>query len=449
MNDSVNQGLDAIENLQLGKNSTELEYKEYPEAKQRLEEGIVNFKNISNDQQITNSLKSIEKTINQKNQVAANQQGILETQDEVTSLINTQQERIQSSKEILAQQDRNRFIDQIDQDQDKPIFKEEQLAFNINLFNLDQQTKNRILSLENPYLLLLDNKKAFIDGFMQEFNANTAQELQVSEAFYSQTKNNLQQLQTQIAGLYKTLQPQYQTFLTNNQMGTSKKTLTAGGGSISPNQAITSIDPASYIKGIYIPTENRELTKALYSDKNAEIINKRYQLIDINKDKTEDILLWDDHSVYIKYGKQDLLFYTNGKPRDKRYYNKFYVAKLSIIPSSKTYLTFDKDTNLKIADQHFEVKNFLTQGQTFDNISFGWKKSNESSVYAYLIKLTDRVDYSPEKQDLTDTDNIIKKNKYLLVLPQSSSFSDLKIELPTAKNSTTTNSIEKFLDRDE
>jgi hypothetical protein len=148
----------------------------------------------------------------------------------------------------------------------------------------------------------------------------------------------------------------------------------------------------------------------------------------MNKDGVEDILLWDNTNVYLKYGKQSATF---AGPKGTT--TTFFSKKVDHINPQEPFLVFDTTTRLKIADYHEEVKNFITQGQTFDSIALSWRKSREEDVEGYLIQLTERIDHSPEKTTAP--------KKYLLVLPRGTELSSTtQLQLPT-----TTNRLEQLL----
>jgi hypothetical protein len=86
--------------------------------------------------------------------------------------------------------------------------------------------------------------------------------------------------------------------------------------------------------------------------------------------------------------------------------------RIENIPYEETWVSFDSDTKLKIADKNVEVKNFKVDGQTYDDLTFSWMLDD---VDAYLIKLVERVDYSYEKADYTD--NSVKV-RYVLAVPK-------------------------------
>jgi hypothetical protein len=100
---------------------------------------------------------------------------------------------------------------------------------------------------------------------------------------------------------------------------------------------------------------------------------------------------------------------------------------ISSLPRQPTRITFDNETKLKISDYHEEVKNFRIQGQSFDEISFAFRQNLEKDVAGYLIKLTNRIDHAPEKED-QNTPNLIEA--YVLVLPQRTSLTGLQLSFP-------------------
>ncbi|MDR0607403.1 MAG: hypothetical protein LBG52_03435 [Candidatus Peribacteria bacterium] len=302
------------------------------------------------------------------------------------------------------------------------------LAFHFNLFTIDPTTEKLLTDTENPYKILLENKAPIIDAFLETLEGNTPSDLQMTPTEYQIQKNNLTTLKTQLAGFYQTIQPNQQTkLLTKNEDSSSTKQLivqtnpTASAGSNSATQ----IDPAAYVNGIFAKTKDgKKLTKVVYSESNATKIGKQYYTTDLNKDKVEDMILRDSHNVYIKYGNQNESF-----SRQTLKNTKFYTASINNIPNEATRLTFDNATKLKISDTHEEVKNFAIKGQTFDSISISRRQSRESDVDGYLLKLTDRIDYSPEKEDLKK--NLIET--YILVLPKGTDITGMKLTFPTQK----------------
>ncbi|MDR0650312.1 MAG: hypothetical protein LBG59_02655 [Candidatus Peribacteria bacterium] len=148
---------------------------------------------------------------------------------------------------------------------------------------------------------------------MNEINANAPELLNMTPVEYQRNKQNLTKLKNQLAGFYQRLQPQYQTTLQTKQGNqTAQKNLVAATTTTTSSSSSQSMsfDPAAYINGIFAPTNSdpAKLTKVVYSELNAEQIGTNYSSLKLNNDSTDDIILWDSHNIYIKYGKQNDTF---------------------------------------------------------------------------------------------------------------------------------------------
>lgn len=434
----VNQQIDSKE-ISIYMND-ELEYTDYTTAKQRLEEGLMAFNTKSKDvATIQSTLRNIEEQIHNQSTILTNEQGIIATQQEISNLINQEQERNSQIKELLSY-DFDAFLEILEEDSELTNNKEEKtLAFNTQLFNIDEKTEKILNNIENPYKILLDNKAPIIDGFLNAIETNNASDLNMSHTQYYNTKQQLQSMKNQIAGLYQRILPQQQTqLIAKNTDQPTQKTLTSQSNGTNSAEGIlqSTFDPASYVSGIYVKRDSSpKISKVVYSETNAENIGKRYFEQDINNDKVNDLILRDNHSVYLKYGNQNTNFTTTEK-----YYSEYYLYKINEIKAEHSTIRFDRTTILKISDQHQEVKNFKVNGQTFDDISLEWKTSREQGVEAYLIKLTERVDHAPEKQEKINTQI---PRKYVLVLNKYNTNTGLQIELEGKKQE-----IEKFIDKE-
>ncbi|MDR2415345.1 MAG: hypothetical protein LBD75_01710, partial [Candidatus Peribacteria bacterium] len=421
----------------LGLTSDEITYTDYPQAKSRLESALAYFADeAQQDEVTTRKLQNIQTLLNTPSDIQANQQGIATIQQQITQLLTTQQEKVQLAKTTLTQ-------DSLTQDYDQLLTaltttssltsliqesEQKQIAFNFNWFNADTTTKQLLTTMEHPYKILLDNKAPIIEGFLNEINTNSPELLNMTPAEYQRNKQTLTNLKHQLAGFYQRLQPQYQTTLQTKQSNqTAQKSLVAATTptSSSSNQSM-SFDPAAYINGIFAPTNSSpsNLTKVVYSEFNAEQIGTQYASFKLNNDTSEDIILWDSHNIYIKYGKQNDKF--NGPNSTTTTY---FMKKINNLPTDRLILSFNEDTRLKIFDYHEEVKNFAVKGQSFDALSFGRRQNWEPNVAGYLIKLTDRIDYSPEKADTKNN----RIETYILVLPKDTDISGMQLAFPTKK----------------
>jgi hypothetical protein len=324
MQDAVDQTSEAISdgvNNALSYTSDEVNYVEYPQAKQRLENVLAYFENKATQQiSTTNALQQVQTTIQTPSDIQPNQQGINQMKEEITTLITQQQDKLS----LLAQLDTTNGTT----DEEKILLSydnllknlekadlltkpsdEQQLAFSTNLFTVDKNTKKIVTNLENPYQILLDNKANTINGFLSDLENNPNV---LTPDIHQFTKNTLLALQGQIAGFYQRTTPTYQTSLqtkttTNSANSTSNKLLTAAtsnGGGTSVQKL--DIDPASHIEGVFARNKsNANFTNVVYSTLNAQDFSNKSYFTDINKDGTQDIVLRNATSIFIKYGLQN------------------------------------------------------------------------------------------------------------------------------------------------
>ena len=126
-----------------------------------------------------------------------------------------------------------------------------------------------------------------------------------------------------------------------------------------------------------------------------------------NHSDEHDIILWTDNWVYKKCFKQKCESWWS-------HYRWYYVHNISKVLYEETWISFDSNTKLKIADEKEEVKNREVWSQNYDTFAF---HRDVTDVDAYLIKLVDRVDSSYEKQD--------QNANYVLVLTENTNIEDL------------------------
>jgi hypothetical protein len=449
--DKVDQQLRQVEQKTqglIGYTSEEINYVDYPQAKQRLENVLAYFYTQANETSntTTNAIQTIQSTIQLQSDIQANQAGLNEIQQQITSTMN----ELVGTKLALSEMNKQLDEKEITNNYDKLLASlvdnttltntvpEQQLAFSTHLFNVDKTTEKIISTSENPYKILLDDKAKIISGFLNDLENNPNSEL-LDDTTYQTTKRSLTSLQNQLTNFYQRLTPTYQTTLTTKEgtsSQTTNRTLTAATSSTTANSTQQlNIDPSAYIKGVFVRNNSTPmLTNVVYSKSNAEEFGERQYRTDINKDGSEDIILRNDYSIYIKYGKQNSSFGGGGKT------STFYSKAIKNLKNEETRLEFDRNTRLKIYDQHEEVKHFQTYGQSFDTISIARKKSRERTVAGYLLKLTERIDHSPEKQEITNT-SIYKR--FILVLPRGTAYTGLKLELTNK-----TDTVEKLLDKE-
>lgn len=372
---------------------------------------------------LQNNIKKIQNTIKVPSEINANLQELATIKTQVNNIITQEQSTYLAAGEMI-KNDYDQLLLALQTTKENKEPEEKMLTFDANLFNLSKDTQEKISNLENPYKLLLDNKSPIINGFLAEIENNSPELLNMTTDEYLYYKKQLTTLKNQVATFYQKIQPTYQTTLQQSTKGnstTTTKTLTAATSSTtSSNNQTVQVDPSAYVQGIFAKSkDSKNLTKVVYSEPNSDAIGTNYYQTDINKDGTNDMILRDNHNIYIKYANQE------NKNFNSKSYSNFYMQKVNKLQHKETFLQFDKETILKIFDEHEEVKNFDVQGQSFDAISLSWKKGYEANIEGYLIKLTERIDHSPEKQEKAN----LMTTKYVLILPSNATIENTKLEL--------------------
>ena len=422
----------------------EVEYVDYESAKNRLEEVLAFFRaewaNTNKKDRLNSSISKIEDEINVQSDVEVNYDWINSVKNDAIAFISNQQKEYDDLANFI-NEDYDWFLAMVRKNELNGVETRfgssydswKVIAFNAPLFNLDYETQEAVKKIqkENPYLDILDNKKEIVDWFWRAVNTNTADTLWMSQSQYLVLRDSIWSAKKQISSLYSVVKPVQSTKLVSKKWDNVDKTLTVATTSVWGNTTTQlSIDPAWFAKWIYetiLSWKNKwRLVKVVYSDLfTSDIWSNHYKTA---QTWDHDIILWDENVVYMKCGGTDLC-----NPRWNHFGN-YYEKAVKEIPNQETWISFDGETKLKIADSDLEVKNWRVQWQTFDSLSFSWRINGTD---AYLIKLVDRVDYSYEKQDY-NYDKWIYKPIYVLVLPDTIDVSNLdkwsvKVELYSSK----------------
>jgi len=87
------------------------------------------------------------------------------------------------------------------------------------------------------------------------------------------------------------------------------------------------------------------------------------------------------------------------------------------------YMTIN-DITIKVIDKNKEVKNFKTDGQTFDNLQMSWKNSdmNGEPTDGYVIKVSTKIDDKDTPSSFRDFLSPTEKPKYVIVLPKDTDY---------------------------
>ncbi len=195
------------------------------------------------------------------------------------------------------------------------------------------------------------------------------------------------------------------------------------------------IDPSTYIRGIFVPLEDGKVVSVVKSQDYAEKNQEKYYIQDLNNDKMDDIILRDESTIYIKYAKdtKDPSKQENQSKDLQATFSSYYVYPIS----SHQQLEAIANTNIKIADSYFqiytkdfEVKEFLMQGQSYEDITISRKNIAYQDQLAdgYLVRYNKRIDTFFDKKDSISWWDEMHV-QYALVFPDHLSYTGMKLTL--------------------
>ena len=402
----------------------EIEYVDYESAKNRLEDVLAFFKqetlNTSLSDTVGKSIDKMENQIRRDNNIVPNKDWLDNVKKEVLAYLDSQKSKYDQLADLI-NDDYDWFLAMVDSQVEQDILWEDSgkmLTFNVQLYNVDWTTKETIKNIANanPIESLVSNKKTIIDWYWNAINSNTADDLWLSDSQYLVLRNNIRDIRNQVTTMYNVTKPESSTKLIakNWDIWWDKTLLADGWARLWSNMKVArQVDPSIFTDWIYEEMtawgDAWKFTKVVFADSFASDIGNKYY----HAQPSNDIILWDKDSVYRKCVWQNC--HTAWWMFSKYYHS----SVVSEIPYEETWLSFDWDTKLKIADYKEEVKWWDVWRQTSNIVTFYWKNSNAD---AYLIKLVERIDNSYEKEDYTNSRTPVS---YILALPEWTELEEL------------------------
>ena len=198
-------------------------------------------------------------------------------------------------------------------------------------------------------------------------------------------------------------------------------------------------DMTTYAQGILIQTGDNgtglTMVNVVNNQKISSEIGNNHLQLDINNDKSKDLVMRDTNTIYIKYAKQDDNYRTAGGSNMTTTYTRYFAyqngnkRRLDSMADAAAntddgYATFG-NIKVKIFDTYREVKNFKTQGQSFDTLQLAWKNSTTmgENISGYIIKISYQVNNFFEKfRTFNFFGTETTPTKYILVLPTDTKY---------------------------
>ncbi|MCK9466717.1 MAG: FG-GAP-like repeat-containing protein [Candidatus Absconditabacterales bacterium] len=207
--------------------------------------------------------------------------------------------------------------------------------------------------------------------------------------------------------------------LSQNNSNTNNNQANSNGGS-------STVDVSQYINVIKTSEGSINLANQEYVTN----FQGKSIMVDLNGDNKTDLILWDNHNIYVKYRDGNRNY--NNEAYNKKYYKYFVNSYEQLFNDGEEGFIKINQIYLKMYDENREVKNFEYDGGNFDDIKISWLNSKllGDEVDGYLIKMIHRADLFNDKEKIVNNSN--KKffdKKYMLAVPNATNISGLKIGL--------------------
>ena len=387
---------------------------EYQSTKTQLKKELQRVIDHLSNEEEKHKIRSLIALTDTDTQVESSKQNFKNIENQVSSVI---KEHHTTTNHLanLVRNDYDTFLSKLDQhNESQKIY---QLTYATPL--LEKNTRAEAILQNNESIMdtYVATEAKQVDGYLEALEKNSASTLNMSEATHQKAKLYLESIKDQVNQYYaiKTTDYAGKTSLVAKDGQKTEKALYAQVQSSIPEMSTqTSADYSSYIKGILVKSkDNKNVVNVVHSKYNAEKYESYYQQ-DLNNDKAEDLIAWDEHNIYVKYAN-------DAEQKAQNTSSTYYLLSPSLKNSSKKYEKA-AGSEFKLYDTVAEVKNFVLKGQSFDEISFSWNNDQFTQNDGYLVRITDRVDSLKEKFGQS-------QYKYALFLPKGASATGYKVEI--------------------
>ena len=387
---------------------------EYQSTKTQLKKELQRVIDHLSNEEEKHKIRSLIALTDTDTQVESSKQNFKNIENQVSSVI---KEHHTTTNQLanLVRNNYDTFLSKLDQhNESQKIY---QLTYTTPL--LEKNTRAEAILQNNESIMdtYVATEAKQVDGYLEALQKNSAITLNMSAATHQKAKLYLESIKDQVNQYYaiKTTDYAGKTSLIAKDGQKTEKALYAQVQSSIPEMSTqASADYSSYIKGILVKSkDNKNVVNVVHSKYNAEKYESYYQQ-DLNNDKVEDLIAWDEHNIYVKYAN-------DAEQKAQSTSSTYYLLSPSLKNSLKKYEKA-AGSEFKLYDTVAEVKNFVLKGQSFDEISFSWNNDQFTQNDGYLVRITDRVDSLKEKFGQS-------QYKYALFLPKGASTTGYKVEI--------------------
>ncbi len=352
-------------------------------------------------------------------EVEVNYDWIRQIQDDFDDIL---EDEIKYNNEIINKvEDWDSFVESLESDVLASSNNENNFSLWTNLFDWDQEIVDKISSQSHPELQYLDMNMEIVSWMQEALSRNTPEDINMDRASYEQSSKHLNELSETI----QEVRPHFADDEEDLSFGPPDAWWDSWWASIEWSMA-DQVDPSQYVNWFFVKWDDDRYHNVVnWEDKWDDIFNDwTYKFADINSNNDDDIILWDDSNVYIKYANQEQ-YHDEWSPNynSDLYETESFESPENLISDANEDWFVSVDWYLyKLWSDDRAVNDFQRSWQSFSSISYSWDTNTNAD--GYLIRLSKRVDLYHERYNFNWTFD----NKYVLVMSNNLDINNARID---------------------
>lgn len=316
------------------------------------------------------------------------------------------------------------FLDSLEQDE-LIAAKVGATSFTTQLWNWSKELVESLKTQEHPYYTYAKLNEQNLIWFQNSLSRNTPDFYGMTDKEYTDSKKYVAEVLDEAHNIQALFGEKE---VENAYRNVELPAATTTGAQVQSSVPSSYMEFSQYIKWLFIKWESDHVN-VIYDVNYADAIRKKsaYKVTDMNADEKDDVLMWDDHNIYIKYWQQDDTYGDNWNVDDEYYlfdnFDNYDDLKNELEDGG--YLR-TQWLDFKISSSGSAVDSLQRFWNSPKNISISWNNTNADG---YLLKLSKRVDYS--------TDHIrplwnIYQDDYILIVGADVDEKNTKLEVEDA-----------------
>jgi len=424
---------------------------DYEVAYKQLNEQLFTFKNLVEDPTTTAQIDSLSSVLKTSAVVSPASENIKKVYQEINTVLLEKQNEVRQLAKSISSYDK--FVAQVNNN-DIALVNDERIdiSFSTPLFVTDDQTYAILEKQESPFKAYMDINASLVWWYLQSLKESNPTELGMTKPDYDKSTSYLESMQSTINTVYDKLGFEKLSYSScwlpvveteKNNISKSIPLLSQSCPTCWWESSTDSwfwTDISSYVRWVFVEEPiSWKMINVVKSENVISQLRDRYFMTDINDNKLDDIVMWDNNSIYVKYAKQESEYKNLDTNKTFHIYSPGIFASsyidsydeiLQKTEKNDWYVDFG-NISVKLSSHYQEVKNFKMVGQSFDAIQMSWSNNNIywEKVDWYLIKLNHRIDtYNDKDTAFRFLDDEFLNKRYVLMLPVWTNYSWAKID---------------------